>query len=49
MAEPITQARLRALSAVHPEQGRVLSVFLNLDPAQFATFLKGVLEKATKK
>lgn len=37
MAEPITQARLRALAAVHPEQGRVLSVFLNLDPAQFAT------------
>ena len=32
MAEPITQARLRALSAVHPDQGRVLSVFLNLDP-----------------
>ena len=37
MAEPITQARLRALAAVHPDQGRVLSVFLNLDPAQFAT------------
>jgi peptide chain release factor subunit 1 len=37
MAEPITQARLRALSAVHPEQGRVLSVFLNLDPTAFAT------------
>src|SRR3954454_22780685 len=37
MAEPITQARLRALSGVHPEQGRVLSVFLNLDPTQFAT------------
>jgi peptide chain release factor subunit 1 len=37
MAEPITQARLRALSAVHPDQGRVLSVFLNLDPTQFAT------------
>lgn len=37
MAEPITQARLRALSAVHPEQGRVLSVFLNLDPTSFAT------------
>src|SRR6201991_4760064 len=37
MAEPITQARLRALSAVHPNQGRVLSVFLNLDPTQFAT------------
>ena len=33
MAEPITQARLRALSAVHPDQGRVLSVFLNLDPS----------------
>jgi peptide subunit release factor 1 (eRF1) len=37
MAEPITQARLRALAAVHPDEGRVLSVFLNLDPAQFAT------------
>src|SRR3954453_11828661 len=37
MAEPITQARLRALSAVHPQQGRVLSVFLNLAPTQFAT------------
>src|SRR5256885_14359970 len=37
MAEPITQTRLRALAAVHPERGRVLSVFLNLDPAQFAT------------
>ena len=37
MAEPITQTRLRELAAVHPEQGRVLSVFLNLDPAQFAT------------
>src|SRR3954447_15387895 len=37
MAEPITQARLKALAAVHPAQGRVLSVFLNLDPAQFAT------------
>jgi peptide subunit release factor 1 (eRF1) len=37
MAEPITHARLRALAAVHPEQGRVLSVFLNLDPTEFAT------------
>lgn len=37
MAEPITQARLRALSAVHPSEGRVLSVFLNLDPTSFAT------------
>src|SRR5918997_2841312 len=37
MAEPITQARLRALAAVHPDRGRVLSVFLNLDPTQFAT------------
>ena len=26
-----------ALAAVHPEQGRVLSVFLNLDPTEFAT------------
>jgi peptide chain release factor subunit 1 len=37
MAEPITQARLRALAGVRPEQGRVLSVFLNLDPTEFAT------------
>src|SRR3954447_9792664 len=37
MAETITQTRLRELAAVHPEQGRVLSVFLNLDPAQFGT------------
>jgi hypothetical protein len=37
MAESITQARLRALAAVHPEHGRVLSVFLNLDPTEFAT------------
>src|SRR3954471_8206572 len=37
MAEPITQTRLRELAAVRPEQGRVLSVFLNLDPAQFGT------------
>ncbi len=37
MAEPITQARLRALAEVRPERGRVLSVFLNLDPTEFAT------------
>src|ERR1700742_1500329 len=37
MAQPITPARLRALAAVHPEEGRVLSVFLNLDPTEFAT------------
>src|SRR3954469_12813313 len=37
MAEPIPHTRLRELAAVHPEQGRVLSFFLILDPAQFAT------------
>ena len=37
MAEPITQTRLRALARVRPERGRVLSVFLNLDPTEFAT------------
>lgn len=37
MAEPITQARLRALASVRPRQGLVLSVFLNLDPTEFAT------------
>jgi peptide subunit release factor 1 (eRF1) len=37
MAELITQTRLRALADVHPDRGRVLSVFLNLDPTEFAT------------
>jgi peptide chain release factor subunit 1 len=37
MAEPITQTRLRALAEVRPQDGRVLSVFLNLDPTEFAT------------
>src|SRR3954462_13673330 len=37
MAEPITQTRLRALAEVRPERGRVLSVFLNLYPTEFAT------------
>src|ERR1700752_4198051 len=36
-ANTITRDRLRQLADVKPEQGRVLSVFLNLDPAQFAT------------
>jgi peptide chain release factor subunit 1 len=36
-ANTITRDRLRALADVKPERGRVLSVFLNLDPAQFAT------------
>src|ERR671916_2730147 len=33
----ITRSRLRSLTDVHPERGRVLSVFLTLDPSQFAT------------
>jgi protein required for attachment to host cells len=37
MAEPITKDRLRSLAEMRPEQGLVLSVFLNLDPGQFAT------------
>src|SRR5881275_2389192 len=37
MAEPITQDRLRSLAELRPERGLVLSVFLNLDPAEFAT------------
>jgi peptide chain release factor subunit 1 len=36
-AETITRGRLRRLADVRPERGRVLSVFLNLDPAEFAT------------
>src|SRR4051794_18767243 len=37
MAEPITQDRLRSLAEMRPDSGLVLSVFLNLDPGQFAT------------
>jgi peptide chain release factor subunit 1 len=33
----ITRTRLRRLADVRPERGRVLSVFLNLDPTEFAT------------
>jgi protein required for attachment to host cells len=36
-ANTIDRARLRRLADARPERGRVLSVFLNLDPSQFAT------------
>src|ERR671915_2412556 len=36
-AQTITRGRLRALADVRPQRGRVLSVFLNLDPTEFAT------------
>src|SRR5918999_990148 len=36
-AQTITRGRLRRLADVRPERGRVLSVFLNLDPTEFAT------------
>src|SRR5919106_6414634 len=36
-ANTITRERLRQLADVKPKRGRVLSVFLNLDPAEFAT------------
>ena len=36
-AHTITRTRLRQLADVKPERGRVLSVFLNLDPTEFAT------------
>lgn len=38
MAAPsVTRGRLRRLAELRPERGRVLSVFLNLDPSEFAT------------
>jgi peptide chain release factor subunit 1 len=37
MANTITRGRLRRLADVHPQRGRVLSVFLNLDPTEFGT------------
>jgi peptide chain release factor subunit 1 len=33
----LKENRLRELARVHPDGARVLSIFLNLDPAQFAT------------
>jgi peptide chain release factor subunit 1 len=36
-ANTITRSRLRRLAQVHPARGRVLSVFLNLDPSQLPT------------
>ena len=35
MAETLTPTRLRQLAEVQPEKGRVLSVFMDLDPAEF--------------
>ena len=37
MADTLTRTRLRQLAELVPEHGRVLSVYLNLDPAEFAT------------
>jgi peptide subunit release factor 1 (eRF1) len=36
-AKTITRDLLRRLTEVHPDRGRVLSVFLNLDPAELPT------------
>ena len=36
-ANTIDRGHLRRLADVRPDRGRVLSVFLNLDPSQFAT------------
>jgi peptide subunit release factor 1 (eRF1) len=35
--QTLTRGRLRRLADVHPDRGRVLSVFMNLDPSEFAT------------
>jgi peptide chain release factor subunit 1 len=37
MAEALTRGRLRRIASVKPERGRVLSVFLNLDPSELPT------------
>jgi len=37
MVETLTRTRLRRLAEFTPEHGRVLSVYLNLDPSEFAT------------
>ncbi len=51
---PLTRADLRALTEARPERGRVLSVFLNLDPTEFAsaparaTAINSVLNEAAQ-
>jgi peptide subunit release factor 1 (eRF1) len=37
MADTLSKARLRELAEVHPDEGRVLSVYMDLDPAEFGT------------
>ena len=37
MADTLTRTRLRRLAELAPEHGRVLSVYLNLDPSELAT------------
>ncbi len=53
-ANDITRERLRALAATTPGDGKVLSLFLNLDPSAFATAaargteLRSVLDRAAR-
>jgi peptide chain release factor subunit 1 len=37
MADTLTRSRLRRLADLRPERGRVLSVYMDLDPSEFAT------------
>ena len=36
-AQSLSRGRLRRLADVHPDRGRVLSVFMNLDPSELPT------------
>jgi len=36
-ADALTRSRVRRIASVHPDSGRVLSVFLNLDPRELPT------------
>jgi peptide subunit release factor 1 (eRF1) len=53
-ANTLTRDRLRALADVRPDRGRVLSVFLSLDPTEFAspaartTEINSVLKRAQR-
>src|SRR5215208_742690 len=37
MAQTLSKTRLRHLADLRPEQGRVLSVYMDLDPSEFGT------------
>ena len=47
-ANTITRGRLRRLADVHPARGRVLSVFLNLDPSELPDARRALVRRSPR-